>query len=260
MIGERTEAHDARRIDITEYLHLSVVGYHQSQGKTMGSGSAGGNDRLLVPIPGQTAPPAPVPLPPSIEEFDRMREISAAYQQQQQQQQYMYAREGENHAGILDHEYMTNAYDLEDEQYDEFLPSTNVQDADGDEMTKGKSQSLAQALSISQLNNQSNNNGNVPEDYEGAAEAMDYYEDNVAGDGISGQHSEVEQNPFDEQQQAREMEFMGQLCAPMVDAPQEIYQYVEAEMWDRLHRTVGPLIAQTLVLNCLNYHFYLCFR
>jgi Fe-S cluster biosynthesis and repair protein YggX len=39
------------------------------------------------------------------------------------------------------------------------------------------------------------------------------------------------------------MEFMGQLCAPMVDAPQEIYQYVEAEMWDRLHRTVTMLLA-----------------
>ena len=31
MVGERTSSGDSRKIDITEYLHLSVVGYHQSQ-------------------------------------------------------------------------------------------------------------------------------------------------------------------------------------------------------------------------------------
>lgn len=31
MVGEKTASSDTRRIDITEYLHLSVVGYHQSQ-------------------------------------------------------------------------------------------------------------------------------------------------------------------------------------------------------------------------------------
>lgn len=31
MVGEKTASGDTRRIDITEYLHLSVVGYHQSQ-------------------------------------------------------------------------------------------------------------------------------------------------------------------------------------------------------------------------------------
>jgi hypothetical protein len=31
MVGEKTAAGDSRKIDITEYLHLSVVGYHQSQ-------------------------------------------------------------------------------------------------------------------------------------------------------------------------------------------------------------------------------------
>jgi hypothetical protein len=31
MVGERTATGDTRKIDITEYLHLAVVGYHQSQ-------------------------------------------------------------------------------------------------------------------------------------------------------------------------------------------------------------------------------------
>ena len=41
MVGERTSNGDSRRIDITEYLHLSVVGYHQSQsqGQSQGEGS-----------------------------------------------------------------------------------------------------------------------------------------------------------------------------------------------------------------------------
>lgn len=31
MVGQRTETSDTRRIDITQFLHLAVVGYHQSQ-------------------------------------------------------------------------------------------------------------------------------------------------------------------------------------------------------------------------------------
>ena len=34
MVGEKTpNGGDTRKIDITEYLHLAVVGYHQSQGQ-----------------------------------------------------------------------------------------------------------------------------------------------------------------------------------------------------------------------------------
>jgi hypothetical protein len=38
MVGERTQTTDSRRIDITEYLHLSVVGYHQSQNQDQNQG------------------------------------------------------------------------------------------------------------------------------------------------------------------------------------------------------------------------------
>lgn len=62
MVGSKGDTTDSRRIDITEYLHLSVVGYHQSQAR---NNPNNGNERFLVPLPGQTAPIEPVPLPPS---------------------------------------------------------------------------------------------------------------------------------------------------------------------------------------------------
>lgn len=78
MLGEKTDQHDTRRIDITEFLHLAVVGYHQgSSGKstggnltsTVGSNIQNGNinDRVLLPLPGQVVPPSPVPCPPSLQ-------------------------------------------------------------------------------------------------------------------------------------------------------------------------------------------------
>eukprot|EP01032_Pedospumella_encystans_P019429 gene19429-22088_t len=59
MVGEKTASGDSRRIDITEYLHLSVVGYHQSQTQQKQNQEG----RMLVPIPGQLAPMAPAPMP-----------------------------------------------------------------------------------------------------------------------------------------------------------------------------------------------------
>ncbi|RYH07209.1 hypothetical protein EON65_41980 [archaeon] len=38
MIGSKTDTTDTRRIDITEYLHLSVVGYHQNSKRGGGGG------------------------------------------------------------------------------------------------------------------------------------------------------------------------------------------------------------------------------
>lgn len=247
MIGERNETHDSRRIDITEYLHLSVVGYHQSQGR--GGGASGGEiERLLVPIPGQTAPPEPVPLPPSMEEFDRMRQIMAADQAYQQQMAAADVQH-QGHQPMLDDDYMANAYDLEDEQYDDFLTSPQQPSPPQPSAQEpvhrgsGKPQSLAQALSVSQLNHQHQEHQEYQE--QPAVEAADNY-DPQHGPESPGNFSEHdpheeggEPNPFEEQQQAREMEFMSQLCAPLMDAPQELYQYVEAELWERLHRTVS---------------------
>ena len=65
MVGQKTATSDSRRIDITEYLHLSVVGYHQSQSRAKGH-IAGGGQRMLVPIPGQLTPPIPVPMPDTL--------------------------------------------------------------------------------------------------------------------------------------------------------------------------------------------------
>ena len=81
MVGEKTASGDSRRIDITEYLHLSVVGYHQSQTQQKQNqgrlslldaiifiihcsiGCFCSEGRMLVPIPGQLAPMAPAPMP-----------------------------------------------------------------------------------------------------------------------------------------------------------------------------------------------------
>jgi hypothetical protein len=64
MIGTKNETSDSRRIDITEYLHLCVVGYHQSQKQDPSNGGA--VERTLVPIPGQILPAAPVPNLPGV--------------------------------------------------------------------------------------------------------------------------------------------------------------------------------------------------
>jgi hypothetical protein len=42
MVGQKTEQSDSRRIDITQFLHLAVVGYHQTQGQTQGKSAAAG--------------------------------------------------------------------------------------------------------------------------------------------------------------------------------------------------------------------------
>jgi len=42
MVGQKTEQSDSRRIDITQFLHLAVVGYHQTQGQSAGVGAAAG--------------------------------------------------------------------------------------------------------------------------------------------------------------------------------------------------------------------------
>jgi hypothetical protein len=68
MVGSKTDTTDSRRMDITEYLHLSVVGYHQSQSRHNNSSnnSLAEQQRFLVPLPGQTTPLAPVPVPLSV--------------------------------------------------------------------------------------------------------------------------------------------------------------------------------------------------
>lgn len=351
MLGERTETQDSRRIDITEYLHLSVVGYHQSQGR----GTGGDIERLLVPIPGQTVPPEPVPLPPNLEDFDRMREIMEEEAYQQQQRQLYQQQQQAMRATLQQREYM-EACDFEDEERgfeDEFknqqrgsaydkvqaLPlekalkntaaskskqaaakksppakagnktTTPNKTASGNKQQTSapKAQSLAQALSRQQQQRQESyeyadydHYGDEDEDAglgrgamevdallaaesdmrgefaqeegEGVGEeAVDEYaeyaeyEEYVPGDegevgqtenddvadvdgreadlrddeeGGGGEEQGGEGNAFEEQQQGREMEFMAQLCAPLSDAPQDIYQYVEAELWERLHSTV----------------------
>eukprot|EP00981_Chlorochromonas_danica_P015865 scaffold14717_cov168-Ochromonas_danica.AAC.12 len=122
-----SEASDSRRIDVTEYLHLSVVGYHQSQQRS----SPFSGQRMLVPIPGQIVATIPVPLLPNgqgnqemeiapqplpdqltneqlnqqnvleeEDEVDRFRDDSAGNrQQQQQQQQRSYQKANNNPIG-----------------------------------------------------------------------------------------------------------------------------------------------------------------
>jgi len=44
MVGQRTETTDSRRIDITQFLHLAVVGYHQTHANSDTSGTSGTSD------------------------------------------------------------------------------------------------------------------------------------------------------------------------------------------------------------------------
>lgn len=43
MVGQRTDTTDSRRIDITQFLHLAVVGYHQTHSGSGGSSDATGS-------------------------------------------------------------------------------------------------------------------------------------------------------------------------------------------------------------------------
>jgi hypothetical protein len=70
--GATTGSTDTRRIDITQFLHLAVVGYHQTRPSEEGGGfdmgesgddSGEGGSYRAVPYPGQVVPPVPSPSP-----------------------------------------------------------------------------------------------------------------------------------------------------------------------------------------------------
>jgi hypothetical protein len=55
-------------------------------------------------------------------------------------------------------------------------------------------------------------------------------------------------NPLEQLQWERETEFMTQLLAPLIEAPDEVFQYVEAELRDRLHQTVRFIGLYTYII------------
>ena len=59
MVGQKSDTGDSRRIDITQFLHLAVVGYHQTRPEE------GEVQRPLAPIPESVVPSVPAPAPSS---------------------------------------------------------------------------------------------------------------------------------------------------------------------------------------------------
>lgn len=68
----RTEK-DTRRLNIDEFLHLSVLFYHRSVKGASNPEEEGGEVRVFPPVPGQTAPVAPIPRSPYEGIFDLNR-------------------------------------------------------------------------------------------------------------------------------------------------------------------------------------------
>lgn len=246
MVGEKSELVDTRRIDMTEYLHLSVVGYHQSQAR-------GGNNQLLIPIPGQTVPPEPVPLPPNRSDLDRMQDILNSPPPAQGGQ--MPLRGG----GMM----MEDAYDPLDEEereYEEEFRQQQQQQGGG----RGSSAAFERVAALPLEQQLRQGYGHQPSSQQQAGRGDDsasglrgYDDINDINDDYNDPQQQPEQhdndeeegqeahqpNAFEEQQQGREMEFMSQLYGTLVDAPPDIYQYVEAQLWENLHQTVTMLLA-----------------
>jgi hypothetical protein len=107
MVGQKTETSDSRRIDITQFLHLAVVGYHQTHPQTSQQGSGDSNpnpnnNHQLSQIPGTKViePPIPDPAPSSGMYMSRFvptfEETKLQFDEQQiQQQNQQYAEEKE---------------------------------------------------------------------------------------------------------------------------------------------------------------------
>jgi len=247
MVGEKSELVDTRRIDMTEYLHLSVVGYHQSQAR------GGNNNQLLVPIPGQTVPPEPVPLPPNRGDLERMQDIlnsppqGSGYGGQQPQGGQIPLHDDEDYDPLDEEE---RAYEEEFHRQQQQLQQGGRGSSTAFERVAALplEQQLRQGYGRQPSQQLASQGGGGDDCTSGLRGGYDDINDDDQQQQQPEQQSEVDgqqhqPNAFEEQQQGREMEFMSQLCNSLVDAPPDVYQYVEAQLWENLHQTVSMLLA-----------------
>jgi hypothetical protein len=228
MVGNynETTGQDTRRIDITEYLHLSVVGYHQSQSmrqyggasgmmggaagsQSGGTGSSsfpstgvvigggydgygGGNsangeeERYLMPLPGQIIPPTPVPLPPSGPLQPRLGRQNSSSAQGP-------AQGSEDYPG----HYQDTNHNGE---------GMNGAEEDGYVLGASSQPSMANGTMVT--------------------------------------------NSFEQLQSDREEEFLSQLCGNLQEmVPQDVYEYILNPLRDQLHQTVSAS-------SCLSFSFW----
>eukprot|EP01040_Poterioochromonas_malhamensis_P007297 gene7297-7873_t len=232
MVGNVTDTTDSRRIDITEYLHLSVVGYHQSQSRQQASGGGGGDtERYLVPLPGQSAPIEPVPRLPSktYATNEEVHQQDESYQDDENfyPPQQQVSRHSKGHvlgSGGSGVGRSADSFDLDEEErgyeaeykanlYGRGPPQNNAFDE-------------VQNLPMSEQFYGDDNGG-----------------DAVYNEGLGGGSGSGALNAFEQLQNSREEEFMNQLCYPLQDAPPDVYDYVTSTLRERLHQTVNMILA-----------------
>lgn len=247
MLGSRTETTDSRRIDITEYLHLSVVGYHQSQSQHQGQNGPGNSEeRYLTPLPGQIVPPEPVPLPPMMagdnEYSDQMR-----YHQIGDETPSQYYHHSQQQPVVLPTQVSSSMYDFDEEekrfQY-EYQHDGN------------------QNYTNQTSNNNNNNNLNIfqqvkdlpllPQDLQYSpilsrsqpqlGQSGQNFGQEIPFEQSIGYDESNEINLFEKLQLDREQEFIDQLCAPLFQVPNDVYQYVELQLKEQFHNLVSMLL------------------
>jgi hypothetical protein len=262
MVGQVNESTgtDSRRIDITEYLHLSVVGYHQSQSRANQAKQAAGDgisdrERYLVPLPGQTAPMEPIPRLPN-----RQQHSSSAYDEeggildrQRVERGHILGAKSVDEEGVAG---AAEAYDLEEEErgyeaeYKANLqnPISNKNKGSGRNSRENQLFQQIQSLPLSGYDSSSQFSpigrmDHSPQGEEGLPFSSSFDqmimamgEGGLDQGGLSGDAGG--NNAFEQLQSDREQEFMLQLCSSLQDAPSDIYDYVSSTLKDRLHQTV----------------------
>jgi hypothetical protein len=244
MVGNLSDTSDSRRIDITEYLHLSVVGYHQSQSRNQANGGDGGDgERYLVPLPGQIAPIELIPKLPQ----QKFHEHAEGGEDQEEEHEPIYqeniAIPSRGHVlGVGSHNSKeeisaaAEAYDLDDEErgYQEEYKAAVDGRMDPKNRFQGPGDHFAQPQHFGDPFSP------IAQDpMLGEHVAPNPFDQSIAFDQSQG--IDFMPNAFEQLQLDRENEFMIQLCQPLGDAPPDIFEYVSSTLRDRLHQTVRHL-------------------
>ncbi len=257
MVGSVNDSTDSRRIDITEYLHLSVVGYHQSQSRNANANNNDGGgigERYLVPLPGQVAPMEPVPkLPQKSSHHHNYDTEEGAGEEDQINTGELGIRDTNRHPvqvlGAKSQDYSLSAaaeaYDLEEEErgYEAEYKAMQQQQQGREERGGGRGGGggntfqEVQNLPLFYDENEpqfspirgerGNSFDNIP------------FDQSQPGGGGGFAAGDDGGNAFEQLQSDREQEFMNQLCYPLAEAPTDVYEYVSATLKERLHETVS---------------------
>mmetsp|Transcript_3092 Transcript_3092/g.4755 ORF Transcript_3092/g.4755 Transcript_3092/m.4755 type:complete len:680 (+) Transcript_3092:79-2118(+) len=113
MVGQKAPADgtggDTRRIDITQFLHLAVVGYHQTRPPAEGEEGYGGTGAVPTDpgytarsMPGEVVPPVPSVAPSGGEYMSRFAPRPVALEEEN-----AYSRDSYKSSSMLDEEYLS---------------------------------------------------------------------------------------------------------------------------------------------------------